>query len=107
MDNHDAYERLPAFFQAKRDYFLELMRDSPFEWLDSKGSYFILASYKNFSPENDRDFSIRLTKDYGVAVIPVSVFYREGKDDQVIRFCFAKSENTLEAAAARLKKLAK
>lgn len=105
LDNQEAYESLPSFFQAKRDYFLELMRNSPFEWLDSKGSYFILASYKHFSSEGDRDFSVRLTKDYGVAVIPVSVFYQDGKDDKVIRFCFAKAEKTLEEAALRLRKL--
>jgi len=81
------------------------MKDSPFQWLDSKGSYFVLAAYGHFSQERDTDFSIRLTKEYGVAVIPVSVFYKEGKDDRVVRFCFAKAESTLEAAAERLRKL--
>jgi methionine transaminase len=105
LDNELAYESLPDFFQAKRDYFLELMRGSPFEFLDSKGSYFILASYKGISRQGDKEFAVRLTKDYGVAVIPVSVFYRDGKDDKVIRFCFAKAEKTLEEAAQRLGKL--
>jgi len=105
LDNKTAYESLPRFFQRKRDFFLSLMKDSPFQWLDSKGSYFVLAAYGHFSQERDTDFSIWLTKEYGVAVIPVSVFYKEGKDDRVVRFCFAKAESTLEAAAERLRKL--
>ena len=105
LDNRSAYESLPRFFQHKRDYFLALMKDSPFRWLDSKGSYFVLGSYGHFSQQKDTEFSVRLTKEYGVAVIPVSVFYRDGKDDKVVRFCFAKSENTLEEAARRLSRL--
>ena len=105
LDNKNAYESLAAFFQRKRDYFLELMRDTPFRWLDSKGSYFVLGTYGHISQERDTDFAIRLTKEYGVAVIPVSVFYRNGKDDHVVRFCFAKAESTLEEAARRLARL--
>jgi methionine aminotransferase len=102
LANREAYESLPSFFQRKRDLFLGLMKDSPFQWLDSKGSYFVLGSYGHFSQERDTDFAVRLTKEYGVAVIPVSVFYREGKDDKVVRFCFAKEDRTLEEAARRL-----
>ncbi|WP_246073493.1 methionine aminotransferase [Dinghuibacter silviterrae] len=102
LENREAYESLPAFFQRKRDLFLGLMKDSPFRWLDSKGSYFVLGSYGHFSQEPDTDFAIRLTKEYGVAVIPVSVFYQDGKDDKVVRFCFAKEDKTLEEAARRL-----
>jgi methionine transaminase len=105
LENTAAYEGLPQFFQRKRDYFLELMKDSPFHWLDSKGSYFVLAGYGHISRERDTDFSIRLTKEYGVAVIPVSVFYKDGKDDRIVRFCFAKADPTLEAAADRLRSL--
>ena len=105
LDDTEAYLSLPGFFQQKRDYFLGLMKDSPFQWLDSKGSYFVLASYAGFSNEADTDFAVRLTREYGVAVIPVSVFYREGKDDKVVRFCFAKQESTLGEAAERLRKL--
>lgn len=102
LERTEAYLDLPAFFQRKRDFFLEHMRDSRFRWLDSKGSYFVLGSYGHFSQEKDTDFAVRLTKEYGVAVIPVSVFYRDGKDDKVVRFCFAKKESTLEEAARRL-----
>ena len=102
LESTTAYESLPAFFQHKRDFFLEHMRDSRFRWLDSKGSYFVLGSYGHFSQEKDTDFAIRLTKEYGVAVIPVSVFYRAQKDDKVVRFCFAKQESTLAEAARRL-----
>lgn len=102
LERTEAYLGLPAFFQRKRDFFLEHMRESRFRWLDSKGSYFVLGSYGHFSQEKDTDFAVRLTREYGVAVIPVSVFYRGGKDDKVVRFCFAKKESTLEEAARRL-----
>lgn len=105
LANADAYLGLKTFFQRKRDYFLDLMKGSPFQWLQSSGSYFVLASYAGFSNERDTDFAVRLTKEYGVAVIPVSVFYRDGKDDKVVRFCFAKQESTLAEAASRLKRL--
>ena len=105
LANADAYLGLKTFFQRKRDYFLDLMKGSPFQWLQSSGSYFVLASYAGFSNERDTDFAVRLTKEYGVAVIPVSVFYRDGKDDKVVRFCFAKQESTLAEAASRLKRV--
>lgn len=102
LEKTEAYLGLPSFYQRKRDFFLEHMRDSRFRWLDSKGSYFVLGSYGHFSQEKDTDFAIRLTREYGVAVIPVSVFYQDGRDDKVVRFCFAKKESTLEEAARRL-----
>ncbi|WP_235938172.1 methionine aminotransferase [Chitinophaga solisilvae] len=99
------YLELPAFYQQKRDYFLELMKNSRFTPLASQGSYFQLMRYDRISNEGDKDFAIRLTKDSGVAAIPVSAFYQNGKDDHVIRFCFAKKETTLEAAALKLTKI--
>lgn len=105
LGNREAYEGLPSFFQKKRDFFLEHMKGSPFRWLDSKGSYFILGAYGHFSEEKDTDFSMRLTREYGVAVIPVSVFYSDFRDDKVVRFCFAKAEATLEEAARRLQRV--
>jgi len=81
------------------------MKGTPFEWLESRGSYFILGSYSRISGEKDVDFARRLTEEFGVAVIPVSVFYAGGKDDKVVRFCFAKKEETLAEAARRLKRL--
>lgn len=73
--------------------------------LQSHGSYFICARYNRISDENDKDFAIRLTKEAGVATIPVSAFYQNGKDDKVLRFCFSKKEETLEQAVEKLLKV--
>ena len=102
LETPSHYLDLPTFYQEKRDYFLELMKASRFTPLYSQGSYFQLMKYDRISSEGDKDFAIRLTKEFGVAVIPVSAFYEDGKDDHVIRFCFAKKQSTLEQAAARL-----
>jgi methionine aminotransferase len=92
--------------QEKRDYFLELMKQTPFTILKpTSGSYFQLASYENISDMGDMEFAQWLTKEYGVAVIPVSAFYSNKRDDKLIRFCFAKKEETLENATERLAKL--
>ena len=105
LKNKDAYLSLSGFMQEKRDYFIRLMKDTKFEMLDSRGSYFICAKYGRISEEGDKDFAIRLTKEAGVATIPVSVFYHNGKDDHVLRFCFSKKKETLESAVERLIKL--
>lgn len=102
LKNREAYLGLPAFMQQKRDYFSRLMASTRFELLSSHGSYFICARYHKISEEADRDFAIRLTKEAGVATIPVSAFYRDGKDDHVLRFCFSKKEETLEKAVEKL-----
>jgi methionine aminotransferase len=91
--------------QEKRDYFIELMKSTNFNLLDSKGSYFICATYDKISDEKDRDLAIRMTKEFGVATIPVSSFYKDGTDNKVIRFCFAKKRETLEAAVEKMVKL--
>jgi methionine aminotransferase len=104
LKNKDAYLSLSPFMQKKRDYFIELMRDTRFDMLTSHGSYFICAKYGRISDEADKDFAIRLTKEAGVATIPVSAFYQNSKDDKVLRFCFSKKEETLEAAVAKLSK---
>jgi methionine transaminase len=101
----ETYLSLPAFLQQKRDYFNTLMADTPFKMLETKGSYFQLASYAHLSEESDKDFAIRLTREYGVATIPLSSFYSTGKDDRVLRFCFAKKETTIEQAVERLRKM--
>jgi methionine aminotransferase len=105
LSNKDSYLSLSSFMQQKRDHFIKLMAQTKFKLLDSKGSYFICASFDNISNESDKDFSIRITKDYGVAAIPVSVFYRSGADNRVVRFCFAKKNETLELAVERLSKI--
>ena len=103
--NPDTYLNLPLFMQQKRDLFLEYMKATRFTPLPSYGSYFQLYKYDRISEEGDQEFAKRLTKEVGVASIPVSVFYKNETDHKVIRFCFAKKEETLAAAAERLKKV--
>ncbi len=105
LKNPEPYLSLSGFIQQKRDYFLELMQSTPFKPIPSHGSYFQCYSYENFSTEPDKDLAIRLIKEYGVATIPVSSFYKDGKDDKVLRFCFSKKKETLEKAAERLSKI--
>ena len=105
LTDRSSYLGLAPFLQGKRDYFQELMRSTRFTPLPSYGSYFQLYRYDRISDESDKDFAIRITKEYGVAVIPVSAFYQEGKDDKVVRFCFAKKEETLLSAVERLRRI--
>jgi len=82
------------------------MQDTPFTILQpAAGSYFQVAGYERISNLPDMDFAQWLTKEYGVATIPVSAFYSNKKDDKLVRFCFAKKEETLEQAVERLRKL--
>lgn len=96
---------LSIFYQAKRDFFRAGLAKSRFELLPSEGSYFQVASYRGISKERDTDFCIRLTKEYGVAAIPLSVFNADGTDHQLLRFCYAKTEDTLQNALDRLCKI--
>ncbi len=104
LKNKESYLTVGSFLQKKRDYFMELMKQTKFKPLPSHGSYFQLYSYKDISGESEKELAVRLTKDYGVATIPTSAFYKNGKDDKVLRFCFAKKESTLEEAVNRLSK---
>ena len=105
LQNAAAYNELGAFIQVKRDFFRQKMLATPFTCIPSHGSYFECYSYAAISNEPDTVFSKRLTTDFGVATIPVSVFYQDGKDDKVVRFCFAKKEETLDIAIQRLMRL--
>ncbi|HJU45948.1 MAG TPA: methionine aminotransferase [Chitinophagaceae bacterium] len=100
-----AYLSLGSILQRKRDYFRRLMEATPFKCIPSHGSYFECYSYAHFTGEPDKELAIRLTKEYGVATIPVSAFYKDGMDNNVLRFCFAKKEETLERAVERLLKI--
>ncbi len=102
LKKEEEYLGLGKFLQQKRDHFQQLMGQTRFRPLPSSGSYFQLYSYDAISDETESDFAIRLTKEKGVVTIPVSAFYREGMENKVVRFCFAKKEETLEAAASRL-----
>ena len=93
---------LGPFYQAKRDLFLELMAGSRFRPLPCRGSYFQLMDYSAITDESDADFAVRLTKEHGVASIPTSPFLYQSSAPRVLRFCFAKKEETLRAAAERL-----
>ena len=81
------------------------MKETRFNLLKSSGSYFIGASFESISTERDFEFAVRLTKEYGIATIPLSSFYVDGKDDKVLRFCFGKKKSTLEAAVEKLRKI--
>jgi methionine aminotransferase len=95
-----------ALMEQKRDYFLGLLRDTPFTvYQPAKGSYFQVVGYERISNLPDHEFAEWLTREYGVATIPVSAFYHNRKDDRVIRFCFAKKEETLQQAINRLSQL--
>lgn len=105
LKNKEAYLSLPRFMQQKRDYFVELMKQTKFDLLPTSGSYFVCASYGRISDEADQDLAIRLTKEAGVATIPLSAFYHNQKDDKVVRFCFSKQNRTLQQAVERLMKI--
>jgi methionine transaminase len=105
LKQKENYLQLGSFLQQKRDYLKTLMQQTKFKALPSYGSYFQLYSYSDITNECEKDFAIRLTKEYGVATIPTSAFYKNGTDNKVLRFCFSKNENTLQEAANRLMKL--
>ena len=105
MQRRDAYLELAAFYQRKRDFFLEGIRGSRFEPLPSRGTFFQNLRYDAISDEKDADLAVRLTREHGVASIPVSAFYREPPPHRVLRFCFAKSEETLARGAEILSRL--
>jgi methionine aminotransferase len=96
---------LGNFYQAKRDFFREKLSESRFELLPCEGTYFQVASYQTISDENDIDFTRRLVQEFGVATIPLSVFNADGADHKLIRFCFAKENDTLINATERLCKI--
>ena len=96
-------KELSPFFQRKRDLFLNLMEGSRFRPLKSRGSYFQLMDYSAITTEHDADFAVRLTKERGVASIPTSPFLSRSPAPPVLRFCFAKKDETLERAAERLR----
>jgi len=105
LKNENNYLRLGSFYQQKRDFFINAIRNSKFEIIPSKGTYFQLLGYKKISHEKDTDFAVSLTVDYKIASIPISVFYNQHLDDKMLRFCFAKKTETLAKAAEILNKI--
>lgn len=96
---------LAGFYQEKRNTFQNLLSTSRFKILPSEGTYFQALDYSEISQENDVLFCEHLVKKFGVAAIPMSVFYKDKLDRKIIRFCFAKDDNTLELAAEKLCKI--
>lgn len=105
LENPANYESIAAMYQQKRDYFLEQMKDSRFVPVKASGTYFQLMNYSQISDMPDTEMAEWLTKEHGVASIPMSIFYQDRQDNKVLRFCFAKGEETLKAAAEILCKI--
>jgi len=105
LKNPANYNGLPKFYEKKRNIFLDSIKNSKFIFVPSKGSYFQNLCYSEISDEPDYDLAIRLTKEIGVASVPLSAFYHDKKDEKTLRFCFAKDDETLNRAGERLAKL--
>jgi methionine aminotransferase len=106
LEDPENYIHLPEFFQKKRDFFLSEMVNTQFQFLPCQGSYFILADYSAVSDLDDMTFAERLTIDHGVATIPLSPFYTNPtREQRLVRFCFAKKDETLSKAAEHLRQV--
>ncbi len=105
LKRENEYLDLGKFYQQKRDFFNERIAKSTFTYTPAAGTYFQLLRYDKITKEKDLDYAVRLIKEEKIASVPVSVFYHEKLDEQVLRFCFAKSEETLEKAAEILCKI--
>ena len=105
MADPSEYTGLPEFYQKKRDAFQQAMAGTRFRPIHCSGTYFQLYDYSAISDEPDLDFCKRLTIEFGVAAIPVSSFFSDKRDDKVIRFCFAKTEDLLEQAGEKLREV--
>lgn len=105
LGNEESYNGLSAFYQKKRDLLQTEMKDSRLKPLQCEGTYFQLYDYSGISKLNDIDFAEHVTKEYGVATIPMSAFFGSNTDSKVIRLCFAKTEEVLIKAAQRLSKV--
>lgn len=101
----DHYQHLSQFYQDKRDKFNQALEASRFKFSPSSGSFFQIVSYEGIFDEHDYDLAVRLTKEIKVASVPVSVFYKDKKDDHLLRFCFAKDDEILEEAGEILSRL--
>jgi methionine aminotransferase len=105
LRNEHTYKSLPAFYQQKRDMFVELIKGSRFKIIPSHGTYFQCLDYSAISDEHDMEYAKRLIAGQKIASIPLSSFFRDGRDDKILRFCFAKKEETLRKAADILCKI--
>jgi len=101
-EDPDHWRNLPAFYQAKRDVFCAALQGSRFRWRPSQGTYFQLLEYSQLARQKDLDYAQWLTREHGVAAIPVSVLCEQPMAGRYLRFCFAKNDATLKEAAGRL-----
>lgn len=104
MKEPSRYLFLNEFYQKKRDLFCEGLKKTPFKFSPAQGSFFQVVEYGHLSPEKDFDLAVRLTKEIGVASIPISAFYHDHTDHKMLRFCFAKEDEVLEEALEQLSK---
>lgn len=102
LKNPNAYLQLSPQMESKRNLFLDRMKQSPFRFIPSAGSFFVCATYEKISDLDPMDFSMHLTKTAGVVTIPVSSFYHSPTSDKAVRFCFAKKDETLIKASEKL-----
>ena len=99
LEKEDHYLGLNSFYEQKRDVFVKGLKKSKFKIVPAHGTYFQCLDFSAISDEKDIDFAKRLTKEFKIASIPLSVFYHDKTDNKVLRFCFAKSEETLNKAS--------
>ena len=105
LEDENTYLELSSMYEERRDYFLNAIKGSKFEFIPTSGTYFQLLDYSKISDKKDTDYAEYLTKEHKVASIPVSAFYHDKVNSKVLRFCFAKGNDTLDKAAERLLKL--
>lgn len=105
LENMKDFSEISTFFEEKRNYFRSALSATPFQLLDCEGTYFLSAHFGSISDKQDKDFCHWLTKEYKVATIPFSAFYQDQTDEKVIRFCFAKKQETLDNAIENLLKI--
>ena len=105
LQNSNNYNSLGSFYEKKRDFFLSAISKSKFKPLTCNGTYFQLLDYSNINDEPEMDMAVRLVKEYGIATVPVSSFYRTKENNRTLRFCFAKQESTINKAAEILCKI--
>jgi len=105
LGNPENFLHLGKFYQHKRDFLLEQIKGSSFQPLPCFGSYFQLLSYESVSSRSEMEMAEWMTKELKLATIPVSAFYQDKADHKLLRFCFAKGEETLEKAGKILRKL--
>jgi len=105
MKNREHFGGISAFYQQKRDYFRGLMKSTRFKLLPCRGTYFQLADFTGISDEPEKEFAVRLIRAHGVAAVPLSPFFENRDNNSLLRFCFAKQEETMNLAAERLAKI--